>query len=327
MKKRKRTARSPQKRCMACLGGPWVTCSVLHAWDDGTFDVAPVGQEDNDLERWRSLTAPEISLDDEAVWPATFDLLRGDAPGIGWRQAGRALARLGMTIEDEPFKEYWTTNCSKMFHVTAKAAEAMHLDQAQSYRLFTWAGYSARLLADPASDPSKDLFKLYWNSIRMGGREPAEIGRTVTLDDCLEALGLAKAPEDTEASAAIARFEKKASVVVPATLKAMWSRAGAMRALRDAHPNNPEPLAADKWTLARDDSAWDAPCAVKIMDPHQGDHGWWAVFKSEGEDACVWVSFEDGGAPVRRVARSLPFFFWDMCQTRRTWDISTRGDG
>jgi hypothetical protein len=327
MKKGKRTAKkSAGERCMACLGGPWVTCSVLHAWGDGTFDVAPIGEEDNDLERWRSLTAPEISLDDEAVWPKAFDLLRGDAPGIGWRQAGRALARLGMTIEDEPFMDYWRTNCAKMFKVTAKAAEKMHLDAAQSYRLFTWAGYSARLLTDPESDPSKDLFKLYWNEMRMGGRDPAEIGRTITVDDCLDALGLAKAPEDSGASAAIARFEKKSKVVVPKTLRALWSRKDAARALRDSHPNNPEPLAPDKWKLARDESTWDAPCAVKIMDPHQGDHAWWAVFKSEAEDAYVWVSFEEGGAPVRRVARSLAFFFWDMCQTRKTWEISEGDD-
>src|SRR5262249_48224182 len=154
--------------------------------------------------------------------------------------------------------------------VKKKDAVAMVLDGAQSYRLFTGAGYCARVLADPKADPSSELFKLYWNDIRMGGRDPGEVGRSIALADCLESLGLAGAAEDAAAVRALKLFEKKAAVELPRSLKALWSKAGALGALREAHPNNPEPIAPGEWALVRDaEKDWDGDLAVKIMDPHQ----------------------------------------------------------
>ena len=288
-------------------------CTVKRCNEDGTFDVVPVEREDDFMAVWQGLTRPELSFDDEALWPPVFDALRGKRNGIGLVEARKAFESLGIEVEEEKLNALWTKKCGEL---------SLVLGREQSYRLFATTGFCAKQLADPSTNPSKDLFKLYWNQVRMGGRDPSDVGRAITLDDTLVALGLTKAGDDAKVVKAIAALEKKNRVKLPATLKQLWSKKNANGVILDSHCNNPEPLDAKHWELRRGTkkSVWGARIAIKIMTPHQGDHAWWAVFDDATDE--IWVSFEEKKPPVRRVSRSLAFFFWDLAETGRCWELA-----
>jgi len=73
-------------------------------------------------------------------------------------------------------------------NVSREQAESHILDEVSSYRLFLHFGLSAKQCAENLrADRPKPFFKLYWNQLRMGGREPAELLRHVMLDDALAA--------------------------------------------------------------------------------------------------------------------------------------------
>jgi len=63
------------------------------------------------------------------------------------------------------------------------------------------------------------------------------------------------------------------------------------RALRT---RNPDFISAGAWDLRRlDQQNLDGDYAVTIMDPHQGDHGWVAVFRDGEDDARAYVKWGD----------------------------------
>lgn len=308
-------------RCLAFLGDAWVDATVKRRNEDGSFDIVPAGHEDDFMEVWQGLTQSELSFDDEALWPPVFDALRGAEKGIGRAEARKAFESLGLEVEDQALSDFWTKQCGEI--CPGKDAASLVLDRAQSYRVFAGSGYSAKQLADPSTHPSKDLFKLFWNQVRMGGRDPSEVGRTITLDDTLESLHLTKARDDAKTKKALAAFEKKQKITLPRTLKQLWSKTNADGAILDSHCNNPETLDVKQFELRRGKKKdpWGARLAVQIMVPHQGDHAWWAIFDDGAEDAEIWISFEEEKPPVRRVATSLAFFFWDLAETGRCWEL------
>ena len=291
------------RTCLACLGGSWLRSTIDRANDDGTFDVIPVGQEDDFMAKWHGVTPAELIYDDASTWPAVFDELRGDRATINSAAARAAFARLGITPDDDKWNAFWD-----------HAAKADELDRDRAYEFFVTAGVPAALLADPSLDQSRELFKLYWNQVRMGGREP----QPIALADTLRVLHLDDTHDDPEQSAALARFSAAHHIALPASLDQLWSKSGVLDKIRDSHCNNPEPQPAAQWEW-RD---FEGRHAVRIMLPHQGDHAWWAVFGDGAEDAEIWVSFQEDGGPVRRVARSLSFFFWDLAETGRCWEQS-----
>ena len=305
--------------CVACPGGRWARMKVLRCNADETFKLLPEGSS-SFFDEWHGVTREEISFDEEAIWPRVFDAIRGGRPGVGMEEALATFVRTGSRIDREAMAKLWGERCLTLFDT--KEAGALVLDGAQAYRFFLSCGASASLLADPvASDPSRDLYKLYWNGIRMGGRSPGDVGRPIHLEDALLALGLESVADDAKTVAALARFELANALTLPTSLKDLWAKESSASVLMKAHCNAPEPLAVEDWTLRRrNDEPWDAPYAVRIMTPHQGDHAWWALFDDRSNDAEVWVSFQEDGGPVRRVARSVPFFFWDLRETSRSWE-------
>jgi hypothetical protein len=311
--------------CVACPGGSWGRMKVLRCNDDGTFKLLPEGSDDF-LDEWEGVTRDEISFDDEALWPAIFDAIRGAKAGIGIAEVVAAVRRVGIQVDDAAMGEFWSARCGQLFGATD--CETLLLDRDQAYRFFLSASLSAKRLSDPESDPSRDLFKLYWNGVRMGGRSPADVGRSIGLADTFAAFGLTDTPDDVERVAALARFEVNHELTLPPPLEALWSKENVEATLLNGHCNNPEPQPVGDWKLLRrasDGDAWGAAFAVRIMLPHQGSHAWWAVFDEGADDAEVWISFEDDGPPVRRVARSVPFFFWDLRQTSRCWEQRDAG--
>jgi len=191
-----------------------------------------------------------------------------------------------------------------------------------------WRGVTrAELIVDeldtpPASVPEAP-FRLYWNQTRMGGRDPAELARPVTLDDAFAALGLDGDDEDPAAVAALAAH----NVRFPDSLRRLATRAGLGEAIETSHPNTPTWIPIESWQLVAHGDA----TAVTIMEPHQGGFAWTLVFREGADDGEVWVAWSDDGEspmPPRRVsAASLGLFFWDLAQTGLCWYAAVDYEG
>lgn len=311
-------------RCLACPGGPWAEVTIVRCNEDGTFNVVPVGS-DSFLDEWQGVTRPELSIDDEAQWPALFERLRGGRAGLGRDQLWRALDAIGLVLTADQMATYWAAQCGALLDRTDDLDRVV-LDLAQAYRLIRASGYCANMLAAPPA--AGELFRLYWNEIRMGGRDPADVERPIGLADTLAVLGLSAAGDDLDGQQALAGFELAHGLRLPATLRGLWTRIGALDAICGSHCNNPEPCPVGAWTLRRDvDRALGGELAARIMTPHQGEHAWWAVFADGADDAAIAISFADDGPPLRRVAASLAFFFWDLAETGRCWYLAEADDG
>ncbi len=314
-------------RCLGCPGGPWHELRIVRCNEDGTFNAIPVGS-DSFLDEWQGVTRPELSIDDQARWPALFERLRGARAGLGRAELQRALEGIGVVIGAEQMATYWAGQCRALLErpdASADEFNEVELDQAQAYRLIRASGYCAKLLATPPAEG--ELFRLYWNGVRMGGRDPADVDRAIGLDDALAALGLAEATDDDAVAAALAGFERDHGLRLPSTLRRLWARTGVRDAIGESHCNNPEPCPVAAWTAHCDvDRALGGGLAVRIMTPHQGDHAWWAVFDDGAADAAIAISFEEDGPPVQRIASSLPFFFWDLAETGRCWYLAEADD-
>ena len=311
--------------CVANPSGAWSRMTVLHCHDDGTYKLRPEGG--SFLDEWDGVTRDEISFDDERLWPALFATFRGDKSGMGVEEVAAALAGIGLDVELDGLKGFWQQTCNEWF--PSEASGAVLLDAEDAYRFMLLIGVSAKRLAEAgAANPHEELFKLYWNNIRMGGRAPADVGRSISLGDTLAALGLLEAPEEPAQVTSLMQFETDHRLVLPKMLKQLWSRAGVLTALRDSHCNNPEPLPVGRWQLVRRENRKNGGAfELRIMVPHQGGHAWWAVFDDDAEDAAIWISrpaaggeVDDGGAVLHaKVAFSLAFFFWDLSETGRCW--------
>jgi hypothetical protein len=313
-------------KVVACPGGRWEEMKIIRVHDDGTYDLMPVGA-DSFLDEWESVTRQEISVDDRKRWTKTFTRLRGAREGLGFEDARKALEAIGIGVNAEAMKKFWTEFCAKELN-EKKDAESRLLDEEQAYLFFLRGGFGA-LAFERKFEPERALYKLYWNSIRMGGREPDDVGRAIGLADALSALGLADAEDDPKQVKALDAFEKAQKLKLPATLRQLWSKESVLAAICGGHCNNPEPVAAQDWVLRQDKEAREATgraYAVRIMTPHQGDHAWWAAFDRGDQDASIWLSFEEDAPPVVRVAFSLPFFFWDLRETGRCWELKEGED-
>ena len=93
-------------RCLACPGGPWHEVRIVRCNEDGTVNAMPV-DSDSFLDEWQGVTRPELSIDDEARWPALFARLAGAAGGLGRAELQRALEAIGFVITDAQMATYW----------------------------------------------------------------------------------------------------------------------------------------------------------------------------------------------------------------------------
>lgn len=267
---------------------------VASANDDGTYNLLP----DDDSDEWFGVTPGELSVDDAAHWPAVYARLCSSPAGLSRADFGAALKAIGVNLPDDKLDASWTTEAPVLTSL---------LDVDDAYELVTGWGMSAVSFMRPP----QPRFILYWNDTRMGGRDPSELD-AVGIADTLAILGLTSAADSVDELAA---FEAQHGFSVPATLRTLWSKQGALAAIKDSHCNNPEPQPPSAWRVERIDGA----IAIRIMLPHQGDHAWWAVFPEGAADALIKISFEEDGLPARLVADSLAFFFHDLASTGRCW--------
>src|SRR5262249_6099719 len=207
------------------------------------------------------------------------------------------LMRLGFQVDAEQARQFWDQSCQKLFKVLEGQAESLGLDPADSYQLFLHLGISAKQCVESLQGAkAPPSFKLYWNQTRMGGREPAEVHRPVSLDDAFAALGLTKARVERSTAAFLQGVEREHAVRLPAALVEFLSRAGIDGAVAACHPNEPHlvPFTKGEWKLRRGmrGQQLSGDYAVVIMLPHQGNHEWAVVFDDQEDDARIYVRWD-----------------------------------
>jgi hypothetical protein len=166
----------------------------------------------------------------------------------------------------------------------------------------------------------------------MGGREPAEVRRQVTLDDAFAALGLTEDKTDDSTAAFLHGNERESAVRLPVALAEFLCRAGVEDAVVACHPNNPSlvQFKEGEWNLRRGmrGQQLSGDYALVIMVPHQGDHEWAVVFDDGEDDARVYVRWDtEQGEAWLLTAPGIGMFFWDLAQTGLAWYQDTRFDG
>ena len=319
-------------RCVAGPGGHWAPATVRRVNEDGSFKIEFDVKQMQLMPYWHGVTPAEVSFDDERLWPRVLAEISPDRQTLAASSFRGALDWLGCRVDAKQARRYWTESCRKLFDVSEGQADSLVLEPEASYRLFLHLGLSAKQCTEGLQvNRPEPYFKLYWNQTRMGGREPAELPRPVTLDDALAALGLTAGQFD-DASVAFAHgFEREHSVRLPAALKECICLRGVADAVTDCHPNNPnlKPLREGGWFLSRG-MRWSevqGDYAIVIMLPHQGDYEWTVVFDDGEEDARVYVRWDtDGASQWRLTAPGIGMFFWDLAQTGLAWYQDTRFD-
>jgi len=318
-------------RCLAIKeGAGWQPATIRRVNEDGSFNIEFDIKDDiiEEIRRhgWSGMTKAEISFNDTDKWASVFDILIANKVGLGQKEFKNALALLGISVGDEQIQKLWIQSCKRLFDIEAEKAEALILDAEQAYELFRHLGLSAKTFEKSlkANTKPENYFKLYWNMVRMGGREPSEIGRPVTLDDAFAALGVSESEVNAENVSFFRAFEESHGILLPETLKKFLSQVGVASAVTDSHPNSPTLLPLEDWVLQRlDDGRGGKAYLITIMIPHQGNHEWAVVFYENDNDARVYVGLDEW----KLTAPTIGMFFWDLAQTGLTWYQDTKFEG
>ncbi len=184
---------------------------------------------------------------------------------------------------------------------------------------------------DPDGGPLRDQYcPIYWNQTRMGGRDPSEVARPITVDDAKAAIGL----DGTEATAAT----PTGALAVPASIRALLSGPNAAERVTEVHPNNPHLVWPAKLHVERDlreqldarDNAIDGTVGLVLLAHYEIQ--WLAVFDEGEADARIYVRWDtcEGTEPTwswRPCSPSVAFFFWDLAQTGLAWWQDTKHQG
>ncbi len=318
-----------------CLAGPderWGPATIRRVNEDGSFKVE-LDFKWWPFDYWYGVTSAEISFNDTRQWAHVFAQISPDGKSFDRTNFQYALASLGHHVSGDQVQQLWATGCRTLFNVPEVKAETYILDEAMSYRLFLPVVGSAKKFAERLKpDGQTPYFKLYWNQVRMGGRDPSEIRRVVTLEDALAALGLTASAVDESAVAFLRRFEQEQAVRLPTTLVNMLQRVGIASAIYNCHSNAPSLVEFKQggWALLRGmrQRQLNGDYALVIMVPHQGDHEWAVVFDDGEDDARVYVRWNlDDGETWHLSAPGIGMFFWDLAQTGFSWYQDTKYKG
>lgn len=317
-------------RCVAGPGNHWGNATIRRVNEDGTFNVELDKKEMILMRQWYGVTLPEISFQDAGLWPAVFSAITADC-AMNQASFGTALRRLGYVVSDEQLNTFWVGRCGELFGIEPAVASTAVLDVAKAYTLFLHIGVAAKrlqqALTSGATGPS--YHKMYWNQTRMGGRDPGDVSRDVTLEDAFVAMGLSNSGDDPYTAPLLDEFEIEHSITLPVRLKELLSRRDISKAVLDCHPNNPSVVGVG-WRLRRPGPSVDGSHALTIITPHQGEFVWAAAFNIGDHDARIYLAGDDDAEeeqPWTLAAPTVGFFFWDLAQTGLAWFQATRFQG
>jgi hypothetical protein len=317
-------------RCLAGPGGHWSPATILRINEDGTVQIEFDVKQMQILPVWYGVTRSELSLDDEGMWPDVFRKICSPAGDFTLPNLVTALEERESGVDTEAVRQFWIAACAQEFEMPPAMSEPAHLDREQAYHLIRAAGACAREIDNWYGD-SAAYCKLYWNQIRIGGRDPQELSRPVRIDDAIEALGLAEAGVDSDAAGRLEALEREYNVRLPADLTRILSLPRIAAMLHDCHPNTPDALLPGHpaFRLQRIDSdELGAEFAMTLMTVGGGP-SWWAVFNDGDEDARVYAHMQPNPQVdlFKFAAPTLSLFLWDLAQTGLTWSQHTQKGG
>ena len=319
-------------RCLATVtGAPWRSATVRRVNEDGTFNVKFDDEKQIVLPYWYGVTQEEISFGDAQQWRTVLLRLGQKESGVSRANFHEMLTALGYKASAAESNGLWDQGCEKVLGISKDHTESCTLGESESYRLFVRLGIPAKeCIHRLDSDAMPKYYRLYWNHMRMGGRNPAEIGREVTLEDGLLSLGLEDAKPDAAAVECLQRFEQEQGIRLPAAVVTLLSRQGCAQAVIDCHSNNPALVDFKKgeWNLLRGMRAqkMDGDYALEIMISHSRDIKWAFVFDDGEEEARVYMRGSSEEAHWVLVAPSSGIFFWDLTQTGLAWSKTIEAD-
>ena len=280
--------------CLACPGGSWHDVEISARNADGTYNAYPLDGL-GDPDEWIGITLAELSVDDEALWPAVFARMCRGRPVLDMPSFGVALAALGFDLGGTRLPELWVELADSLSSVVG---------QDQAYDGIRELGLSAK----DFTQGRRDRTILYWDGVRMGGRDPSELPSVGVLD-MLAILGLTTT--DPTLVAELDAFEQEHDLVVPTSLRALVTKHRVEQVIHDAHPTQPVLLRPADWIVERRGSDH----AIRFLAPRTGEHAWWTVFPPGATDAQVFLSSHRRCKPTQRIADSLPFFLHDITST------------
>lgn len=320
-------------RCLAGPGGRWGAATIRRVNEDGTFKVEFDVKQMVVLPFWYGVTPAELSFDDALQWRAVFVRICPNERSFTKADFVSAITALGYQIAPDQARQIWDHSCQTLFNLPGVQAENHSLDETSSYQLFLHLGLSAKQCAENLlPDRPKPFSKLYWNQVRMGGREPAEVPRCVTLEDALAALGLNADRVHQSTAKFLRQVEQENAIRLPRALTELLQCDGVERAVMDCHSNSPSlvDFRRDAWKVRRGmrELGLSGDYALVIMVPHQGNHEWAAVFDNGEDDARVYVRWDtEDGESWSLTAPDLGMFFWDLAQTGLAWYQDTKFKG
>jgi len=323
-------------KCLSSAGGGWTEGTVRTVNADSTFKIEDDKPRLMILPYHYGVTEAEISVSDEQRWPRLFPEIANPEHAFSRQEFLSVAEILGHVDREDQLGAFWIEGCNFLFGTEDDEANSLNLDEAQAYRLIRQAGFSAKGIdAKLHSDPdAPDYFKLYWNQTRMGGRNPSEVARVVTLEDAFAALGIDGDADDYSRSAKAEWLETRNGIVLPDALRSLLTRSNIEAAVLNSHPNTPSLTSLENYDCfvrrGLRQHGLDGDIAVSIMLPHQGSHWWYAVFDRQDADARVYVGPErepGENEEWKLTAPTIGMFFWDLAQTGLGWFEDTQYEG
>jgi hypothetical protein len=267
------------------------------------------------MPRWYSVTGDQISKNDKQLWCGVFAEIAGEAERLTLLQLSEKLEQAKCSASESDFVRIWNQHSTDRYGITAES-----LDVDQSYNFIRAFGLSAKQMS-PDSMPELIYIKFYWNQTRIGGRNPSELPRIVTLEDAFKSLGLVE-KTDSNVEAKLLKWQKKNDVQFPENLNRLLRCSHVSNTVTQSHPCNPEFVYPfDSFselqrnvTIEQCDEQYEFALTVLVT---RGPETYCAVYNEVDDDAkiCLYLN-----GRFHIVAPCVGMFFWDLAQTGLVWD-------
>ena len=303
-------------KCLALQEQYWCEGKIVSADEDGSYQIEFDHKPFFLLPTYYGVTKEQISIDDELLWNEIFSEISKNTRTVKKDIFPNILKQLGYKFSKKEFNSIWENYCKELFNSDDKK----ELNIKESYSFIRRSGSSAKAIQNFSSNKIW-YHKLYWNQIRMGGRQPESLLRKVTFNDLAETLQIQTDQFDEVIINQIKDFQDKNKINLPKNLKTFMSFSGISEAVISSHPNNPSLIlpGSNFCELIEKPQIKEAHAdyAISILEPHQGDHTWYAVFNEGDLDSKIYVSWDDEDWLL--TAPSISMFFWDLAQTGLVW--------
>jgi hypothetical protein len=315
-------SRRLDRRCLV-LTGLFEPGMVVGEIPDGTYVIALDGSAmPPPFNRVYGVPKSQVLFGEYARWGAIFDELAAGRPGLDAAAFKQAMVRCAGIDPQlvEPLDELYQFICRKVFQWEDGQPVDLLLDRRQSFDLLVGGGFAPSGAGMPVPRYHEAYWKMLSGTFRIGGREPDELSRVITLSDAATALGVSTGSSPS----AVSELNALQGVSIPPDLAWLWSDA-VQKALNAVLPYRWFPIApgaddepgSEEWPVLSDREGSADQFTIPFM--HVDGVIWWAAAFQPG-DAQARVILADEESPAWHVAApSLAHFVWDVVQTGLGW--------